>query len=785
MKDKADKDLLFYYKSSLKIGEAERYIITYNLYEGDEIPLDITLSSLWMKLKNLEPLPHRMAYLMGPFTLYCDLRLADYSHNKKIISSIDKPKFISNLQPQQSNICELSVHTIEKKIVWIVDIVSQILFTTNSTTCFEILLGDSKDSLNNANFSKQPVLSSSANVFVTRLTSLDLWNLPQQLSVQLTSNNKNQLSNSITVPSKSKKKHLIVLTHGLHSNVPTDMSYIMEQLYSTQKNFPNEQLIVKGYSNNVCQTEKGIKFLGTNVAKAIINDWYDEDVVKISFIGHSLGGLVQTFTIAYISVMYPWFFEKVEPINFITLASPLLGILTDNPQYINFFLSYGVIGKTGQELSLENDPIMNSPLIYLLSGEPVKKILKLFKRRTIYANAINDGIVPLYTASLLFLDYDDILRNLRKLENTSDLTINDKNWNGNPTINGSPNSVNSTMSQPLFKILRHQSLECGVYFSAQQSNLRTTSVPEVPDQHDICGSNSATASGGNEEQTLSQSNEFPPKTPIKSASTSNLPSKLTKSSIPKISFFESAASVLMPPIPENSYISDPNSRSSIILHDKIYTDEDIPPLDDNEYGDSVYNGSSNILLRAFKISSTINGNRNTKEQKLEENIARRWHEGLSWRKVIVALKPDAHNNILVRRRFPNAYGWPVIDHLIQAHFDGSSTTLEQDSSQLNAIINTAQNTPSSKKHGIEPNKKYAWITRQENPSMFDEGPTGMISTVGEMLESMKKKSQRQMSSQGNSIHAESQPNGINEISELDELDQIDYPNLANLSFGNI
>lgn len=32
------------------------------------------------------------------------------------------------------------------------------------------------------------------------------------------------------------------------------------------------------------------------------------------------------------------------------------------------------------------------------------------------------------------------------------------------------------------------------------------------------------------------------------------------------------------------------------------------------------------------------------------------------------LEPDAHNNIIVRRMFPNAYGWPVVEHLVKEHF---------------------------------------------------------------------------------------------------------------------
>ena len=53
---------------------------------------------------------------------------------------------------------------------------------------------------------------------------------------------------------------------------------------------------------------------------------------------------------------------------------------------------------------------------------------------------------------------------------------------------------------------------------------------------------------------------------------------------------------------------------------------------------------------------------------IEERIAREWHWKMEWRKVLVTLRPDAHNNIAVRRKFSNAFGWGVIDHLVENHF---------------------------------------------------------------------------------------------------------------------
>lgn len=636
-------DVLYHYKSAVKVGDLERYVITYDLYDGDEIPADISLDSLWLKVKNLENIAHRAAYLMGPYIIYCDVRTEEYHHSQKIYASVDRPKYEPNLQAQQRCVAELSLHQIKKRYVWIVDVVSQILFTTVSQVAFEITIGRNKQALSEKLDGLVENGSLSNQLRVSRLTTLDIWNLPPQLQV------------------KKKVKHLVILTHGLHSNVSTDMVYLMEQIYKAQVNYPDEQIVVNGYTRNVCQTEKGVKYMGTRLAKYIAEELYDESVKKISFIGHSLGGLVQTFAIAYIAIKYSWFFQRVTPINFISIASPFLGVVTDNPAYINLLLSFGVIGKAGQDLSLEKEHHSGIPLLYLLSGDPFKSVLVKFRRRTIYMNAVNDGIVPLYTASMLFLDYEEVLRKLKELD-------------------------------------------------GDDTTLRADNAGIVH-QDDFFG-----------KHLISPFNKF-----VSLIAPQKFPSDFSK--IPKKSFLESAMSTIIPPLPDQSFILDPDSRRPVIVHDKVYTEKDLPPVMPESEG--TYKDSKNILLEPFTIR------RKDKKRTLEETIARRWHEGVSWRKVVVSLKPDAHNNIVVRRRFSNAYGWPVTDHLIESHFDGDDNN---DYSHYDYLENSQELIPQDQRGRlVEPNKDYAWLTRVENSKLFDEGPTGMISTVGEMLGTFSRK----------------------------------------------
>lgn len=644
---KTDDHVLFYYHSSVKIGEMERFVITYDLYKEDVFPLDLDLNPLWLKITNMEPISYRAAYLMGPYMLYCDVRTQEYHHSQKMVVSLDQPCFEPNLQAHQSQVAELSLHTIKKRYIWVVDVVSQILFSTTTSVSFQLVIGRDRDSIRSQFLpNKTPSLASYCdNLQVTRLTTLDIWKLPMQIQP------------------KRRIKHLVILTHGLHSNTTVDMSYIQEQIYKTQDKYPDETIVVDGFPGNVCQTEKGVKYLGSRLAEYIVNKSYDNDVKKISFIGHSLGGLIQTFAIAYIAVKYSWFFTKVEPINFITLASPLLGIVTDNPAYIKLLLSFGVIGKTGQDLSLEENSKGNDPLLFLLPGEPAREILSKFKKRTLYANAINDGIVPLYTAGLLFMDYDSILKSLKE---STDLKVEEDNI----TVAQNTDFFKKNFISPLTKMIN-------VWAPQRMSN--------------------------------------------------------HSESLPKISILESATSILLPPPPDKTYIMDPDKRKNVIIHDRIYDENDLPTID-TEIDENLFN-SDNILLKAF----TIDKRERRKYQNLEKAIAKRWHKGMSWRKVIVALKPDAHNNIIVRRRFANAYGWPVIDHLIENHFNGVQDQQEkEDISDADMVVEQDKELI-LEDTCVNDSLSTDWITKIEKTSVFDEGPTGMISTVGEMLDKYSKR----------------------------------------------
>lgn len=618
--------VLYKNTGSLKIGDVHRFIITYT-------PSDIATelgSHLYVKVKNIENVLMNSVLLTGPYTLYCDIRSSDYTHNQECFVTDDQPYYEPNIIPGQSLSHKLTLNRLKDKHVWIVDIISQILFSTTAEINFEILISKTESDLHSNYATLKNSNYNLENLNIQHLTTLDIWNKPPR---------------SLTDPI-----HLVILTHGLHSNSSADMFYLKEQL-ELMADKTGENLVVRAYFDNVCKTERGVKYLGRRLAEYIIYDstkgLNEDKLEKISFISHSLGGPVQTFAISYINYNYPLFFQKIKPENFITIASPLLGISNENPVYVKVFLKFGIVGKTGQDLNLEG----NQPLLLLLPSENTRKILKMFKRRTVYANVLNDGIVPLRTSALLYLDW-------KALTNVYETLHSNPDYLKKPFDKDKVNDISKPTLDRIESNDQASEIPVNLDNDLEPTNKPTTLTD---DKHFIdsfkeriqstigyCLPNiqaPKTTQKYNYFQTTNSDDAVP-----KQETADVLEAKMTP--IPKSSFITSLKKVLLPPSPSTKYINDPKSRYNVILHDKIYTPDMIPK-------------KHTTLSKSVIISQLEQYKRH---RFFEEKIARRWHQGMSWRKVLVYLQPDAHNNIIVRRRFANAYGWQVIDHLVEAHF---------------------------------------------------------------------------------------------------------------------
>lgn len=980
--------LLLHQTGSVKIGEVVRYTITYTPSADHILPSPEFLS---LRIKNTSAIALRAAFVHGPYTLSVAAYPSHFNPNEKFENPrrYGIPEFEPMLKAGAVWNCHLVVpdnirqsagegtskhgqfgnpETHGESVSWIVEVASQVIFSTSAAVHYEILLARDEKSLSLG--SVVPVLGGQSQTpepgqvsdFQQSIGSIKdhpaqpkgvysrairlkvedtgaLWNTPRlpgwDEEVQQRAKYhgadapvepavpKNKKHEEPSKPKKQKKVHLVVLTHGLHSNLGADMLFMKESIDAgvrkakqdararrarewaakhNQKTSSSaegggesvtggkahlreddgqdgsddeddEEVIVRGFSGNATRTEKGIKYLGKRLAKFVLTMVFPEQpfipttraasqaivhslkaskdaekdsgqkrpqsgskktergykITKISFIAHSLGGLIQTYAIAYIQKHSPTFFDQVEPVNFIALASPFLGLNHENPYYVKFALDFGLVGRTGQDLGLtwraptiarngfgaiisqfgENthkhvygEPQPESkPLLRILPTGPAHTALKKFRNRTVYSNVVNDGIVPLRTSCLLFLDWQGLGRvekarreaglvetalsfGWAELTGTNATAPRMKPWAPDDAEEKPEGSGDSTPTGPydaheVPQPPPHAMLE------DDRASLRSAVVasPESEFQK-LQNLQSATTSGNTNNpftgiMNFFRSNETQKQTPAPqpskanriyqrsqilrsddnstTASASSSQSRVTTGNEllgtgdsvmapPKTTVFEAASDLINPKLPSVEYLIDPTKRPRAIFHDRIYHPSDIPPpplkkrptnsgfrrratastesskssvpepapvKTPSSEASSPYSPTPGILPRDSALSrhdyddtehtnpdmdpsEMVDGS----QMQVEEKIARAYHRGLSWRKVLVKLEPDAHNNIIVRRQFANAFGWPVIQHLVEAHFSDSATAKTPDDKASNKERAKSLSAPPNE-HGSE------------------------------------------------------------------------------------
>ncbi|CAK7203462.1 hypothetical protein SEUCBS139899_006196 [Sporothrix eucalyptigena] len=1078
--------LLLHQIGSVKIGDIVRYSVTYTPVYDRILPAP---EYLYLKVRNTSNSALRAAFVHGPYTLYVDAYPAHFDPNEKFAQprKYGVPEFEPMLKAGGTWTCRLLVpehirHDAGSghsgydeeppSVSWIINISSQVIFSTSAAVHFEVLLARDPKALENGGgitagipailggggdsssgsggkggsngqgqflqpgkvsdyqrgrdgrHPDQPKGVFSRAIRMRLEDTAALWNKPelpghhkppstvrlqthgndvtieadgktlktnqwqkqqqnkqekqqlqQQKSLEKSNESeaqaKQQARETIPAPKpgrKPKKVHLVILTHGLHSNLGGDMLYIKESIdvavqqakvdrkkrlekeraekaearkkagisdeearEEDEEEDDDEEVIVRGYSGNATRTERGIKYLGKRLARYVLSMTYPDQpflpstkavaektavalhggnpanvarenshpshknstiqnaptdslreykYTKISFIAHSLGGLVQTYAVAYIQKHSPQFFDLIEPINFIGMASPFLGLNHENPLYVKFALDFGLVGRTGQDLGLTwraptiarsgwsslvgnlsdnahkkvlGEPQPESkPLLRILPTGPAHTALKKFRNRTVYSNVVNDGIVPLRTSCLLFLDWQGLDRvekarreaglvetvvgfGWAELVGNNVTTPQTEKWDqlkdesdedadeGTGVAGGDNSSGSNTpnpeghskhdVPQPSTNATQdddRQSLRAVAISSSfdhgERQQLASPPLPS-PDASKLTTASTNNSnpfsnffsnlfkSGSNEDPTHSPHSRsspqpsFPPhgghaiKSPSHTSSMSSKQSKIyqrsqtlrpgdwpttpgsaasSKSRVttgqelgddassggtsgggmsapPRTSFFESATDIINPKLPSVEFLIDPSKRPRAIFHDRIYHPSDIPapPLKRRATGNlalrrlsfqqrsktslsnmsgngstasspyterapstfssttamasvgNVQHQDSGLSAKDYDDPDNTNPDRNpdevvdTSSIKVEEKIARAYHRGLSWRKVLVKLEPDAHNNMVVRRMFANAFGWPVVKHMVDAHFSDSAAARMRDEDEDN------------------------------------------------------------------------------------------------------
>jgi len=227
--------------------------------------------------------------------------------------------------------------------------------------------------------------------------------------------------------------HLIVLVNGLFGN-SAHWEYVKTQLADSLGS--SKTIIHASVANQLLQTYAGIDTCGERLAHELeeLIAGIPPSVRRISFIGHSMGGLICRVAIARLYDPGCRTVAGLEPQHFVSMATPHVGFdpehgsaeiplcmwLSETPvvgQIVGPMLhsvapmfASTMFGRSGEQFFLR-DTNGNLPLLYRMSldhhtdtREQYISSLASFKTRTAYANRSGDHLVGWANSSLRFSD---------------------------------------------------------------------------------------------------------------------------------------------------------------------------------------------------------------------------------------------------------------------------------------------------------------------------------------------------------------------------------------------
>ncbi|KAJ0615583.1 putative alpha/Beta hydrolase [Helianthus annuus] len=227
---------------------------------------------------------------------------------------------------------------------------------------------------------------------------------------------------SASTGNKHSPTHLVVMVNGLIGSAH-NWRYAAKQFL---KKYPEDLIVHCSERNSSLLTFNGVDVMGNRLANEVLSVIKRHpNLQKISFIGHSLGGLIARYAIAKlytrdsmedIHCLECGSSERIAglvPINFITIATPHLG--TGGHKQVPMFggsntvekvanqISW-VLGRTGRHLFLTDKAHGQPPLLLQMVNdcEDLKffSALQSFRRHVVYANAHFDHIVGWSTSSI-------------------------------------------------------------------------------------------------------------------------------------------------------------------------------------------------------------------------------------------------------------------------------------------------------------------------------------------------------------------------------------------------
>lgn len=208
----------------------------------------------------------------------------------------------------------------------------------------------------------------------------------------------------------SKAEHLCILVHGLWGK-PLHLNHLKNTL--SEQYSDGRLYVLVPNSNAEYLTYDGIE-LGaeriTNEIEKKVEELEEQGakLSKISIVGYSLGGLIARYTIG---LLYKnGLFEKLQPTNFTTFATPHLGVRSPTTGYggqVWNTLGAKTLSTSGAQMFLaDNFRDTGKPLLSVLAESNSIFIngLRLFKNKSVYANTTNDRSVPYFTSAISRVD---------------------------------------------------------------------------------------------------------------------------------------------------------------------------------------------------------------------------------------------------------------------------------------------------------------------------------------------------------------------------------------------
>lgn len=277
--------------------------------------------------------------------------------------------------------------------------------------------------------------------------------------------------------------HLVVMVNGLYGS-SADWKFAAEQFV---KRLPGKVYVHRSQCNHSKLTYDGVDLMGERLAEEVRQVVQRRrNLRKISFVAHSLGGLVSRY--AFGKLYEPSISEEsclnmdnhsdeqklyeggkiagLEPINFIASATPHLGSRWNKQLPFLFGIPLFertavvaapfIVGRTGKHLFLTDRDGGKPPLLLRMVEDcddgKFMSALRSFKRRVAYANITYDHIVGWRTSSI---------RRQHELPKLR-LTANDEKYphvihvdNGNSEGHQQEDSVESSLADSLEEMMIH------------------------------------------------------------------------------------------------------------------------------------------------------------------------------------------------------------------------------------------------------------------------------------------------------------------------------------------